>query len=114
MASLAPFLTVYNRTGLINPDTAPDEVLGAIPDITAADFKTVRTASSSKDRANPALAGLANRLGPYLSEVAGPAYMVMVAVRRPTLRQTVRKTFVIITGLDNEAPYRLLAEQPAH
>lgn len=109
MTSLGPFLTVYSRSGRINPAVAPDEVLGAVPDITPADFNALRIASSARDNARPD--GSA-RAAEFLSDDKGPAYKVMVEVRTPTQRQAVRKAFIIVMGLDDEAPYRLLAEQP--
>ena len=42
----------------------------------------------------------------------GPAFVVAVAARRAGEPFAAGKLYVIATGIDTEAPYRLLAEQP--
>ncbi|SFV37358.1 type II secretion system protein GspK [Hyphomicrobium facile] len=102
----APFLTVFSRSGMIYPQSAPMTVLEAIPDISRADIEKIKYADKS------AFDDLINKSHSYVSEESGPAYVVTVRAHRPDDTYSAVRTFVIATGLDPRAPYRLLAKLP--
>lgn len=102
----APFLTVFSRDGMIYPQSAPMTVLEAIPDINRADIEKIKYADKS------AIADLMQKSQSYLTEESGPAYIVTVRAHRPDDTYSAVRTFVIATGLDPRAPYRLLAKLP--
>jgi general secretion pathway protein K len=108
---IAPFLTVYGRDGRINPTVAPVQVLASIPGLTTADVERLRVASRARQPNHAALSGLAQRAGTYLGDVPGPAYVVSV-VAAPAGGYRAGKSFVLVTGLDADAPYRLIAIRP--
>ncbi len=110
---IAPFLTVYGHTGRINPMTAPSEVLAAIPKLTKGDVETLRDALKTKQESNSAaLADVMQRAGSHLTDQRGPAYYVSVEARRSNEAYRARKLYVIAIGLDQVAPYRLIARMP--
>lgn len=102
----APFLTVFSRDGMIYPLSAPMTVLEAIPDISRADIEKIKYADKS------AFADLMQKSQSYVTEESGPAYVVTVRAHRPDDTYSAVRTFVIATGLDPRAPYRLLAKLP--
>jgi general secretion pathway protein K len=109
---LSPFVTVYSKDGRIGPWAAPDEVLAAIPNMTRGDIGRLRDAQGSRKATEAALASMSERVGSYLVDDSGPAFIVAVAARRVGEPFAAGKLYVIATGIDTEAPYRLLAEQP--
>jgi general secretion pathway protein K len=109
---LSPFVTVYSKDGRIGPWAAPDEVLAAIPNMTRGDIGRLRDAQGSRKATEAALASMSERVGSYLVNEPGPAFVVAVAARRAGEPFAAGKLYVIATGIDTEAPYRLLAEQP--
>jgi general secretion pathway protein K len=109
---LSPFVTVYSKDGRIGPWSAPDEVLAAIPNMTRGDIGRLRDAQGSRKATEAALASMSERVGSYLADEPGPAFIVAVAARRAGEPFAAGKLYVIATGIDTEAPYRLLAEQP--
>jgi general secretion pathway protein K len=112
-AKLAPFLTVYSWDGRIGPLSAPDKVLGAIPNLTLSDIERLRaSAAAGEKEQDDGLAELRRRAGSYLADNLGPAFVVTVEVARPGVRQRSRRDFVIAIGLDAGAPYRLIAKRP--
>lgn len=109
---IAPFITVYARTGAINPVAAPDEVLASIPKLTRIDVQRVRNALKAAQKLDGgALSDVMQRAGDLLTDQSGPAYIVAVEARRPN-GYNARRTFVIAVGIDGEAPFRLVAKQP--
>jgi general secretion pathway protein K len=109
---ISPFVTVYSKDGRIGPWAAPDEVLAAIPNMTRGDIGRLRDAQGSRKATEAALASMSERVGSYLVDEPGPAFIVAVAARRAGEPFSAGKLYVIATGIDTEAPYRLLAEQP--
>lgn len=109
---VAPFLTVYSRDGHINPLTAPKEVLLAIPNLTKLDVDRMREAQKGGATDDSALSDVMQRAGAYLTDESGPAYVVSVEVRQGADTHRARKVFVMVTGLDSNAPYRLIAKKP--
>jgi general secretion pathway protein K len=108
---IAPFVTVYGRDGRVNPVTAASEVLGSIPNLSAGDIKRLRIFLSAPRQDDAVLAELAQRAGAYLIDEAGPAYVVSVKAGKRGERYQAGKVFVLVTGLDQDAPYRLLSKQ---
>jgi general secretion pathway protein K len=110
---IAPFLTVYSSSGRINPVAAPSEVLAAIPNLTKMDVERMRDAlKAGQKRDSALLSDIAQRAGSFLTDKSGPAFLVTVEARRANDAYRARKIFVIATGLDKGAPYRLVAKKP--
>jgi general secretion pathway protein K len=110
---IAPYLTVYSASGRINPITAPSAVLGAIPQLTRRDAERLRDApKAGRERDSAEVSDIKKRAGDYLSDRSGPAFLVTVEASRASDAYLARKVFVIATGLDRDAPYRLVAKKP--
>jgi general secretion pathway protein K len=103
---VAPFLTVFSDDGTIYPVTAPVQILEAIPALNQADIEKVRHADKS------ALVGLMGTAPDFLTYKSGAAHLVTVRAHRTDDDYSVARTFVIATGIDPDAPYRLLAKWP--
>lgn len=103
---VVPYLTVYSRDGTIDPIAAPNAVLEAIPDLSRADIEKLKYANKS------ALEDVAQNAKAYVTDQSGPAYLVTVSAHRPNDSYSINRTFVIATGVDPSAPYRLLAKSP--
>ncbi len=103
---IEPYLTVYSAEGTINPATAAEKVLEAIPNVNRADL--VKLKYSSRDASNDVL----DKARSYLTEQRGPAFIVKVSAQRTGNSHRVERTFAIVTGIDTAAPYRLLAKWP--
>jgi general secretion pathway protein K len=110
--AIAPFLTVYARDGRINPLWAPAEVLSAIPNVAKIDIERMRASLRSGHEKDAALAEIMQRARSHLTDESGPAYMVSVVAQKPDGSYRSGKVFVIATGLDGGAPYRLIAKRP--
>jgi general secretion pathway protein K len=108
---VAPFVTVYGRDGRVNPVTAPGEVLASIPNLSAGDVERLRISLSAARQDDRVLAEFAQRAGAYLTDEAGPAYVVSVKAAKRGDSYRGGKVFVLVTGLDQDAPYRLLSKQ---
>lgn len=104
--AVAPFLTVYSGDGTIYPPAAPLEVLEVIPDINRADIEKIRYADKA------ALVDLMAKAPSFVTYENGPARLVTVLARRAEEKDSIGRTFVIATGIDPRAPYRLLAKWP--
>jgi general secretion pathway protein K len=110
---MVPFITVYSRDGRIGPISAPDEVLASIPNVTRVDIDKLRSAANgTKKELTAAIADLSRHAGPFLTSDPGPAYVVSVAVRRPGGKYAAGRVYVVATGLDTNAPYRLISKRP--
>lgn len=103
---VAPYLTVYSRDGTIDPIAAPRAVLEAIPGLNRAEIEKLKYADKS------AFADIAQNAQAYVTDQSGPAYLVTVSAHRPDDSYSINRTFVIATGVDPSAPYRLLAKLP--
>jgi len=112
-AAVAPFLTVYSGDGRINPRAAPDEVLASIPRLTQSDIDKLRASAAAPKESDGALSDIAQRVGAYLSNGAGPAYLVTVEVLRVDGGRGASAVYVVAPSLDAAAPYRLIAKRPA-
>jgi general secretion pathway protein K len=113
-AAIAPYLTVYSRDGRINPVAAPDAVLLSIPGIQQRDIERLRVVVGTRtNESDGALTDIAQRAGSYLADGAGPAYVVTVEVLRPDGKPGGSSVYVLATGIDKDAPYRLIAKKPA-
>jgi general secretion pathway protein K len=110
---MVPFVTVYSRDGRIAPISAPNEVLAAIPNVTPADIDRLRSAATgTKKELAAAIADFSRHAGPFLTSDPGPAYVVSVGVRRPGGKYAAGRVYVVATGLDTNAPYRLISKRP--
>lgn len=103
---VAPFLTVFSDDGTIYPVTAPIQILEAIPALGRADVEKVRHADKST------LVGLMGMAPDFLTYESGTAHLVTVRAHRSNDDYGVARTFVIATGVDRDAPYRLMAKWP--
>jgi general secretion pathway protein K len=109
---IAPYVTVYGRDGRISPFHAPRAVLAALPGLTEADVdRFLAQERADGDRTNGPPESLA-KASAFLSRETGPAYIVSVAVAKPGRPPLPGRQFVIATGLDTAAPYRLLTTTP--
>jgi general secretion pathway protein K len=109
---LAPFITVYGKDGRIGPMSAPDEVLSSIPGITRNDIDRLRSSMGTPREIEQAIQDLSRHVGAYLVDEPGPAYIVSVGVRRSNDKFASGKVYVVATGIDTEAPYRLISKRP--
>lgn len=103
---IAPYLTVYSRDGTLNPVTAPEEVLAAVPDLNRADMEKLKYGDKS------ATFDIMQKGQAYLTDESGPAYLVTVSAHRPDDNYKISRTYVILPGIDGNAPYRLIAKWP--
>lgn len=113
-----PFLTVYSRDGAINPLSAPQEVVSADAELRGLDFAARREAFLAGRHPEPRAdqdrnSGSDNRDELDPDGGFGPAYIVEVATAAKGERYSAKKIFVIATGLDTDAPYRILAVKTA-
>jgi general secretion pathway protein K len=109
---LAPFITVYGKDGRIGPLSAPDEVLSSIPEITRNDIDRLRSSMGTRKETEAAIQDLSRHVGAYLVDEPGPAYIVSVGVHRSNDKFASGKVYVVATGIDEEAPYRLISKRP--
>ena len=110
---VAPFITIYSRDGRINPRSAPNKVLSSIPKLTRTDIARLQAVRKGGLDEDTTLSEIKRRAGAYLSDEPGPAYVVSVEVRRPGGKYPGRGVFIIATGLDDSAPYRLISKRPS-
>ena len=110
--ALAPLVTVYGRDGRILPQVAPASVLAAIPGLTPTDIKTIRSATRAPMENSAALTDIAQRVGAFLADAPGPAYIVTVAIGGKGKTNGSGRVSVLVPKLDGDAPYRLIAKRP--
>lgn len=103
---IEPYLTVYSADGTINPATAPSKILQSIPDINRADL--VKLKYSDSNASNDVM----DKARSYLTQQRGPAFIVTVSARRANASHGIERTYAVGTGIDQSAPYRLLAKWP--
>jgi general secretion pathway protein K len=109
----APFLTVYNPSGRIDEEAAPAEVLEAMRERARADSLAARpvrgpgreTPPPREDRRTVAGAGG----GKAFAQGGGMLYIVTVRIGQLGAPYHLGKEAIIATGLDKDAPYRLVA-----
>lgn len=108
---VAPFMTVFNVDGIVNPLTSPDEVYNILSKDLGADAQIRREAfKAGRKLKNPDNTDGGERA----PNEFGPAFAVTVEVLGGTGKgSTVGKTFVIAIGLDATLPYRLVSARPA-
>ena len=109
---IAPYLTVHSRDGRINPFNAPRAVLAALPGLGEADVERFLAGKSRDGRDDQLIPGSLGKAGAFLASGSGPAYIVSVAVGARGRHFVLGRQFVIATGIDAGAPYRLLAIKP--
>jgi len=109
---IAPYLTVYSSDGRINPASAPDAVLMSIPRVKSSDVEQLRAFSRSPERREELLSELEQSVGSYLSEKAGPAFVVTVKLLNSSGRSETGRDYVIVPNFDKDAPYRLISKRP--
>jgi general secretion pathway protein K len=108
---ITPHLTVYGHDGRINPFHAPRSVLAALPGLSELDIDRFLDSKTPEDSDAQPIPGSLGKAGAFLANQSGPAYAVSVAVGKAG-RVVLGRQFVIATGLDTDAPYRLLATRP--
>lgn len=114
--AIAPLVTVYSEDGRINPLAAPDEVLGSVPGLSRRDIEMLRAVlrapKKKAEEQEEVLGDIERRVGAYLTDKPGPAFIVTVEALSPGAKKGARSVYVIATGLDDGAPYRLIAKRP--
>ncbi len=108
---IAPYLTVYSRDGRINPFHAPRAVLAALPGLSQLDIDGFLDGKMPETGDGQPIPGSLGKAGAFLANQSGPAYIVSVGVSKAA-RVVLGRQFVIATGIDAGAPYRLLAARP--
>lgn len=106
---IIPFLTVYNRDGRINAMTASKTVLLSVPKLSNIDVERSLQIRQSDPASKDSVKRLLKRGAAYLSVESGPAYIVSVYAGTEGRKSRTGRQYVIITGLDGKAPYRLLS-----
>ena len=109
---LAPYLTVYSRGGLINPLSAPDAVLSSIPDMTLFDLEKVRAYARAAGQDQTNAPPVMEKVSSAFTDETGPAYLVSVEASTPGQGYRAAKSYVLLPGFDNDAPYRLISKRP--
>lgn len=109
-SAVAPFVTVYSNDGRINLTTAPETVLASIPNLARIDVTRMQDAAKSRVRGASVVDDVKQRGGDLVSDEAGPAYAVTVKLASAG-RYRAAQEFVIGVGLDEDAPYRLVARR---
>lgn len=103
---LTPLLTLYTRSGKVNPHTASVEVLRALPGISVAD---VERAWPLRERGEST--SFEAQLAPareFLGAERGPAYRIELEIVG-TRQALGRAEAVIVVGLGADTPYRVLS-----
>jgi len=109
---IASHLTVYGRDGRINPFHAPRAVLAALPGLSETDIERFLDSKSPDGSDAQPIPSAIGKAGAVLANQSGPAFIVSVAVGKPGRTFVLGRQFVIATGIDANAPYRLLAIKP--
>lgn len=110
--STAQFLTVFSRDGSINPLTAPEETFAISPSARDPEARAQRTAFLTGGTARSVNSGPDDEDAAKVDDF-GPAFIVMVEAADADGNTIAGKTFVIATGLDQNAPYRMLSVRPS-
>ena len=108
--SLAPFITIYNGTSLIDPRLAPIAVLRALPDMTEARLQTVlkiRDVDSGVKDLRPILEDMP-QIARYLSLDRGHSIRMRIVTSLNNGYQTIDELVVVIYADDTE-PYRIVS-----
>lgn len=108
---LAPFLTVHGATGLINPMTAPREVMAALPGITAFDLDEAIDTRRKDRKDAAAVMKILEKAKKWLQPNDGPAYIVNVAVADAAKKRTLATTSTLLLNADPKAPFRVLSRR---
>ncbi|GBF27465.1 hypothetical protein MnTg02_02518 [bacterium MnTg02] len=109
---MIPYLTVYSRDGRVNPMTAPKNVLLSLPNLTQSDIERLYLYRRGDQSDKETIAALLQRAAPFLNLEDGPAYIVTVTAETAGIKTKPGKQYIIVTGLDEHAPYRLLSVKP--
>lgn len=107
-ASLARYVTVFNPAGLINPLAAPDHVLLAIPGVTPADMRAVK--SARRARTEQGLEALLARFPAFLAVREAKVFMIGIELREgPGVIARSRAEAVVQPMAEGPLPFRTLA-----
>lgn len=108
---LEPFITVYNRRGRINTNTAAREVMLSLPDLTPVEVDRL-IASRGLPNDEPPSAGESSDSGENIkSEKAGPAYSVIVKQAAVAGAAGMESRVTILVGPKFKEQYHVLAWQ---
>lgn len=105
---IAPLITVFGRSGRINPATAPRAVLLSLPGISAAEVDQVM-ALRANDKPN--LTEITRVLAParkWLNARPGPAYIIRVSIIGANGRPVRSREVIVVFDIDKGAPYRVV------
>lgn len=105
---IRPSLTLYSRTGLINPMSASREVLLSLPDITEAEVDQVMVLRTQGSNNKAAILNLLANSRKWLSISAEPAYVISIEVKAKHGRYNPPTEITVLTDADNQMPYRVL------
>ena len=87
-------------------------MLTALPGLSETDIARFLASKSTGGSDDPPIPASLGKAGALLAGGTGPAYIVSVAVGKPGRTFVLGRQFVIATGIDANAPYRLLATKP--
>lgn len=122
--AIAPFITTYSRNGSLNPETASEVVLKAVPGPQDKSADQTRRASEQQGRtgeAGPTTSpdqnqNEVNQDDPepeeWLEAEMGPAYTILIELQDPKSGAVIRTNTTIVLGVDDKAPFRIVYEQP--
>lgn len=103
-AAASPLLTVHSGAGGVDPQTAPPQVLRALPGVTAAQAAAV----AETRYAGGSAAALPATASAFIVGSARNAYSIEVTVEAPDAPRLRRVALVALTG-QPQRPYRILA-----
>lgn len=103
-ARISPFVTVIGRTGAINPATAPEDVLAAIPDISGQEVSVILNARGSGRILGTDARAVVAKYGRYFETASDGVYNVEVDGASARLRRS-----TIVLDPRGDAPFRILA-----
>ncbi|MDX2159242.1 MAG: type II secretion system protein GspK [Hyphomicrobiaceae bacterium] len=106
---LRPFLTTATTSGRINPRSAPEEVLRALPGLTGDAIARLLEARKSPRTSAEELAALLAPARTHLGTTRGPAYRIRLEARSGRLRALGRTEAVIVLGQNAAAPYAIIS-----
>jgi general secretion pathway protein K len=111
-AKVQPLLTLYGSGETIDPETAPREVLLAIPGMSGEDLRMLLQAREKGEVSTPAVQAMLARYRPFLIGADNGIYRVTVTlapVAGGARGGAWRQEAVIMTGRDAQVAYHVLA-----
>lgn len=106
---MLPFVTVYNPDGSVDETIAPKQVLAALDGADGGGRIGPHAPRRVRPESRPGEASPAQAGGESIAPGRPTVYIVTVRIGRPGTPYHLAKQAVIVTGLDKDAPYRLIA-----